>query len=101
MPHRAILRTLVILIGTLAGSAAPITSGARNTAFQPRPTLNVAVLKPAQARILGSEQQAAFNGQKITPIWRAPAVNKLGRLAFSQPAGVAVRAAEIKAAGGG
>lgn len=81
-----------MLIGTLSGSAAPITTAARNTVFQPRPTLNAAVLKPAQARMLGGGQRAAFNGRKITPIWRSPEVNKLSRGVFSQP---------DKAAGGG
>ncbi len=101
MPHRAILSTLVILIGTLSGSAAPVTTAARNTEFQPRSTLNLHVLKPAQARILGREQLVTFNGQRIAPVWQAPTVIKLSRTAFSRPDGAAVRPAVIKAAGGG
>jgi hypothetical protein len=81
-----------MLIGTLSGSAAPITTAARNTVFQPRPTMNAAVLKPAQARILGGGQRAVLPGQKTIPLWRSPEVNKLSRGVFSQP---------DKAAGGG
>lgn len=101
MPHRAITSTLVILIGTLSGSAAPITTSSRNTAFQPRPTLNTTVLKPAQARILGGEQRTAFHGQNTIPIWQSPAGNKLNRVVFGRLAGDVMQPAVIKAAGGG
>lgn len=101
MPLRAILSTLFILIGTLSGSAAPLNPSTRNAGFQPRSTRNAHVLKPAQDRIFGSEQRrASFNVQRITPVWQAPTVIKLGRRAFSQPDGAAVRPAVIKAAGG-
>ena len=101
MPLRAILSTLVILIGTLSGSAVPVTTAARNLVFQPRPNPHAPVLKPAQARILGGEQRVTFNVQKITPIWQAPALNNVGRGAFSRPAGAVMRPAVIKIAGGG
>ena len=101
MPRRAIISALFILSGTLSGFATPINTAARNTSLQPRTTLNVQVLKPAQARILGSGQLLAkFNVQKITPVWQTPAVIKLSRTAFNQPGGAVVRPAVVKAAGG-
>lgn len=102
MPRRAIFSTLMLLIGTLSGHAAPLNPAARNTALQPRSTLSAKVLRPAQHRILGREQRRAdLKVQRITPVWRTPAKIQVGRSAFTQPDGAAVRPAVTQAAGGG
>ncbi len=90
MPRRAILSTLFVLIGTLSGSAASLNPATRNAR----------VLKPAQARIPGSEQRLAkFNVQRITPVWQAPAESKRSPAVFSRPGGAVLRPAAIKAMG--
>ena len=102
MPLRAILSTLILLVGTLSGSAASLNPAVRNSPFQPRSTLHAQVLQPAQARVVTTRhRQASFNGQTSTRVWQTPTIVKLGRQAFNQPDDAAVRPAVIKAAGGG
>ena len=90
---------MFLLIGTLTGSAAPLVPFARNATFQPRSTLNAAVLKPAQAVIFGPEHRlAGISIQKIAPVWAAPSGIKPGRTRVHQP-GSAVVSPAIQAAG--
>ena len=101
MPRRAIFSTLLLLVGTLSGSAASLSPAARSATFQPRSTLSAAVLKPAEARFPGSEQRLLkLKVQSATPVWQAQTEIKPSLTAFNQPAGVVVRPAVIKTAGG-
>ncbi len=100
MPPRAIISAVLVLIGTLSGAAAPLNPAIRNDRFQPRSTLNFAVVKPAQARILGRAQLiSGFNVQHIVPVWQTSGQVKIGRTAFSQPGGAVVQPVVIKAGG--
>ena len=77
MPRRAIISAVFLLIGTLSGSAASLVPTARNATFQPRSTLGAAVLKPAQAVILGTEQRlAGITIQKIAPVFAVRSVRR-------------------------
>src|SRR5690349_4367908 len=100
MPRRAIFSTLLLLCGTLSGSAAILDPAARNIRFQPRATLKTQILKPAQAGSTANGRLTGFKVRKITPIWQAPAAVKLGRAALKQPADAVVPAVPVRAGGG-
>ncbi len=101
MPRRAILSAAFILFGTLPGFAALLNPAARNTSYQPGAALRAAIIRPAQARILGGEQRiSGIKIRKITPIGQTPAQLKLNHVAFTQPASAVMRPTVSKAAGG-
>jgi len=91
MPRRAITSAVFLLIGTLSGSAALLVPPARNAIFQPRSTLSPAVLKPAQAVILGGDQRlAGIKIEKITPVLAAPTGINQGLTVVHQPSSAVV-----------
>ena len=101
MPRRAILSAAFILFGTLSGFAALLNPGARNTSYQPGSALRAAIIRPAQARILGGGQRiSGIKIQKITPIEQTPVQIKLNHGAFIQAASAVVRPTVSQAAGG-
>ena len=101
MPRRAIISIVSVLIGTLSGVAAPLNPAARNATFQPRSGAKLAVLRPAQARIMdGTPHRTATKARSPALIGQAPGQIKLNHTAFNRSDGATVRFAVVQAAGG-
>lgn len=81
--------------------AAPLDPAVRNQPFQPGKAKNFAVVRPAQARVLGGEAKyPVAKVRKITPILSLRGPVAIGRSSVQTPADAAVRPAATQAGGG-
>ena len=86
MPRRALVSFLIFLTGVAGLAAGTLNPGKKNTQFQPGPSLQPAVLRPAQVKMgMGDRRFTGVTVQKITPVSPMSARVEVGRTALREP----------------